>query len=338
MMGWPVVLILDVSGQAQSAAATARGFATLRPDLPFAGVVLNRVASPRHDRLIREGMDQAGSACWAACRVRATSPARAPSGPDPGRGDGGPAGHPGPCGRFHRGALRPGGDHRGRRPSRPARGARAAPLTPPGGRIALARDAAFSLVYPHVLEAWRRAGATILPFSPLADEGPDDSAIAAGCRGDTRSCTRPGWPPATGSARPCTLCGHAAVHGECGGYMALGAGLVDAMENDTRFWGFWGWRPAMPSAACIWDTAARSADALPGLGRTALRGHEFHYASILSQPDAPLARVTDATGAAWRKRQPPDDVRGRACVRHVLSPDRPGRDLTQALRSVYLTL
>ena len=37
--------------------------------------------------------------------------------------------------------------------------------------------------------------------------------------------------------------------------------------------------------------------ALPGLGRVALRGHEFHYASILSQPDAPLARVTDATGA-----------------------------------------
>ncbi|MDN5568969.1 MAG: cobyrinate a,c-diamide synthase, partial [Paracoccus sp. (in: a-proteobacteria)] len=60
MMGWPVVLILDVSGQAQSAAAVARGFATLRPDLPFAGVVLNRVASPRHDRLIREGMAEAG--------------------------------------------------------------------------------------------------------------------------------------------------------------------------------------------------------------------------------------------------------------------------------------
>lgn len=60
MAGWPVVLVLDVSGQAQSAAATARGFATLRPDLPFAGVVLNRVASPRHEALIREGMAQAG--------------------------------------------------------------------------------------------------------------------------------------------------------------------------------------------------------------------------------------------------------------------------------------
>jgi cobyrinic acid a,c-diamide synthase len=32
--------------------------------------------------------------------------------------------------------------------------------------------------------------------------------------------------------------------------------------------------------------------------RQPLRGHEFHYATILSQPDAPLARVTDADGAA----------------------------------------
>ena len=30
----------------------------------------------------------------------------------------------------------------------------------------------------------------------------------------------------------------------------------------------------------------------------ALRGHEFHYSTILTQPDAPLAAVTDATGEA----------------------------------------
>ena len=37
---------------------------------------------------------------------------------------------------------------------------------------------------------------------------------------------------------------------------------------------------------------------LPGLpAGTRLRGHEFHYSTILSQPDAPLARVEDADGA-----------------------------------------
>src|SRR5207253_9766811 len=47
-------------------------------------------------------------------------------------------------------------------------------VTPPGQRIALARDAAFSFIYPHILEGWRAAGAEVLPFSPLADEAPDD--------------------------------------------------------------------------------------------------------------------------------------------------------------------
>ncbi|TVR44564.1 MAG: cobyrinate a,c-diamide synthase, partial [Rhodobacteraceae bacterium] len=59
-MGWPVVLVVDVSGQAQSAAAVALGFARYWPDLPIAGVILNRVASPRHERLTRLGMEHAG--------------------------------------------------------------------------------------------------------------------------------------------------------------------------------------------------------------------------------------------------------------------------------------
>src|SRR5690606_16354390 len=49
-----------------------------------------------------------------------------------------------------------------------------AALPPPGQRIALANDAAFSFLYPHVARYWRRAGAEILPLSPLADEAPDE--------------------------------------------------------------------------------------------------------------------------------------------------------------------
>jgi cobyrinic acid a,c-diamide synthase len=53
MMGWPVVLVIDVLGQAQTAAAVAHGLATFRRDVQVAGVVLNRVASPRHEAYCR---------------------------------------------------------------------------------------------------------------------------------------------------------------------------------------------------------------------------------------------------------------------------------------------
>src|SRR4029077_2098853 len=50
----------------------------------------------------------------------------------------------------------------------------AAALPPPGQRIALAADAAFTFVYAHLLDSWRRAGAEISAFSPLADEAPPE--------------------------------------------------------------------------------------------------------------------------------------------------------------------
>ena len=58
--GWPVILIVDVSGQAQSSAATALGFSNYNKEINIAGVILNRVASPRHERLARLGFEKAG--------------------------------------------------------------------------------------------------------------------------------------------------------------------------------------------------------------------------------------------------------------------------------------
>ena len=56
----PVVLLLDVSGQSQTAAAIARGFAGHDPEVRIAGVVLNQVASPRHEALCRAAIEALG--------------------------------------------------------------------------------------------------------------------------------------------------------------------------------------------------------------------------------------------------------------------------------------
>src|SRR5215472_9240613 len=57
---WPVVLVLDVKGQIETAAAIAAGCASYRSDVTVAGVILNRVASARHLALIWAAFEKAG--------------------------------------------------------------------------------------------------------------------------------------------------------------------------------------------------------------------------------------------------------------------------------------
>ena len=58
--GWPIILVINVSGQAQSAAASALGFMKYNKNLNFAGVILNFVSSKRHENLISDGMRKVG--------------------------------------------------------------------------------------------------------------------------------------------------------------------------------------------------------------------------------------------------------------------------------------
>ncbi|MEP1962290.1 cobyrinate a,c-diamide synthase [Tateyamaria sp.] len=297
-MGWPVVLVIDVGGQAQSAAATALGFKMYNPDLPFAGVILNRVASPRHERLTRLGMERAGVKVLGALPRRGDLklPERhlgliqAVEHPDLEAAISGYA-------EF----LRENVDLDAlKQAARAGATMVSAPLpTPPAQRIALARDAAFSFTYPHLLEGWRAAGAEILPFSPLADEAPDASADLAWLPG--------GYPELHGGTLAAaqtfksglrTFAKTKPVHGECGGYMALGAALIDKEGIRHEMAGLLnlvtsyekrkfhlGYRRAVLQAP------------LPGFDTgAALRGHEFHYSTILDEPDAPLANVFDADG------------------------------------------
>ena len=302
MMGWPVLLVLDPSGQAQTAAAVATGLRDFRKDVRVAGVVLNRVASPRHEDLVCRAMEAAGIAVLGALPRHA--PIALPE--------------------RHLGLVQ--AEELARLDLLMAEAARlvaervdldavlrlaecgwtasltnAAPrMTPPGQRIALARDAAFSFVYPHVLEGWRTAGAEIVPFSPLGDEGPDVSCDV---------CWLPGGYPelhagqiaangcfrdrlrAFAQAKP--------VHGECGGYMVLGAGLTDAKGTRHEMTGLLGLETSFAKRRMhLGYRRAELAADMPGHAPgTQLRGHEFHYSTILAQPDPPLAAVRDANGA-----------------------------------------
>ena len=298
LMGWPVVLVLDASGQAQTAAAVAQGLARFRPGVTVAGVILNRIASPRHEALVSAGMAEAG------LPVLGTLPKQAAIAM--------PERHLGLVQAEEQPALqaliadaarlmREGVDldalvaaaNSTATPSSTPR------ITPPGQRIALARDAAFSFLYPHLLQGWRAAGAEVLPFSPLADQAPDPSA-------DT--CWLPGGYPelhgatlaqaerfrtglkAFGETKP--------VHGECGGYMAMGEALIDKDGIRHPMAGLLGLVTSYEKRKMhLGYRLATLRQAIPGHpAGSALRGHEFHYSTILSQPDVPLADVTDANG------------------------------------------
>src|SRR3981081_4380157 len=106
----------------------------------------------------------------------------------------------------------------------------AARFDPPGQRIALAQDRAFSFMYPHLLDRWRSAGAAILAFSPLADQAPDPAADAVYLPGgypELHAGTLAAAERCLGGLRRAAATG-AAIYGECGGYMLLGDSLTDA--------------------------------------------------------------------------------------------------------------
>ena len=299
-MGWPVVLVIDVGGQAQSAAATALGFKSYDPEVPFAGVILNRVASPRHERLTRLGMERAG------VKVLGSLPRRGDLAlPERHLGLIQAVEHPDLEAAIAGYAtfLR---DHVDLDAIKAAAMGAAAPAPrtlpkPPAQRIALARDAAFSFTYPHLLTGWRAAGAEILPFSPLADEAPAQDADLVWLPG--------GYPELHGGTLAAAetfragLRKHAEtkpVHGECGGYMALGAALIDKEGNRHQMAGLLGLVTSYEKRKFhLGYRRAELQAPMPGFATgAALRGHEFHYSTILDEPDAPLAHVMDADGNA----------------------------------------
>jgi cobyrinic acid a,c-diamide synthase len=306
--GLPVLLVLDVAGQSQSAAAVLRGFAAHDRAVRIAGVVLNRVGSERHRTLVSDAIT--GLCTPEPIPILGAVP-RAAALALPER---------------HLGLVQA-GEHEDLvgwldglaelaerqldldaviacaaplPPPSAASGPPMAALPPPGQRIALASDRAFSFVYPHLLGGWRRAGAEIATFSPLADEPPPD-----GCD----SCWLPGGYPELHAGALASASRFRAglehfaqtrpVHGECGGYMVLGQGLTDADGERHAMTGLLGHATsfARRKLQLGYREARLRIDSPIGSAGSVVRGHEFHYATLLSPgDDAPLADLTDGQG------------------------------------------
>jgi cobyrinic acid a,c-diamide synthase len=304
-LGWPVLLVLDVSGQSQSAAAIAQGFATYDKRLTIAGVVLNRVGSPRHARLATEAIEALGIPV-VGTMIRSADVAL-------------PERHLGLVqagetsdldARLEQMAdfvaahtridvIRSLAAHGARAPFEA--GARPA-VPPPGQRIAVAQDAAFSFLYPHLLQGWRTAGAELQFFSPLADEAPHnecDVCWLAGGYPELHAGRLAGSHKFLDGLRD--FASTRPVHGECGGYMVLGQALTDADGVTHKMAGLLGVSTSFARRKLHlgYRNAHLVDDTCLGPAGTQLRGHEFHYASIEAPgDDAAFALVSDAYGAA----------------------------------------
>ena len=268
----PVILVLDVSGQSQSAAAIAAGFANYDPGVRVAGVILNKVGSERHRSLVSDAMAGIGMPVLGSIPRDETLVL--------------PERHLGLVQASEYGDLATRLDKLADMAEKhidldallaaasafgSLDGATTSMLRPPGQRIALASDAAFTFMYAHLLDGWRRAGAEVVTFSPLADEPPPP---------DCDVCWLPGGYPELHAGVLASAqffregLAHFAetkpVHGECGGHMHLG-----------------------------YREAKLLSDGVVGQSGDRVRGHEFHHASIIDKGrDEPFAEMSDAQGRA----------------------------------------
>jgi cobyrinic acid a,c-diamide synthase len=299
----PVVLVLDIARQAQSAAAIARGFAAHDPTVKIAGVILNRTASERHRLLVADAIGAAGLPVFGVLPRDVAF-----SLPERHLGLVQAAEHADLATLIERLA-----ETAERHFNLEAIVGTAAPLAlcarrnsqvgllpPPGQRVAMAQDRAFSFVYPHVLGAWRGAGAEILPFSPLADEAPPEAADCCWLPGGYPELHAEALAAAQNFAKGLRRFAQTRpVHGECGGYMVLGQSIEDSDGRTHVMTGLLGHATSFAKRKLhLGYRAARLlSDSVLGCKGACVRGHEFHYASLIAAgADAPFAELRDSDG------------------------------------------
>ncbi|MEW2549322.1 cobyrinate a,c-diamide synthase [Streptomyces sp. NPDC047002] len=279
----PVVLVVDASSQSRSVAALVHGFVSYDPEVRVGGVILNKVGSDRHEELLREALDGCGVPVLGVLR----------------RSDavGTPSRHLGlvPVAERHADALaatRALAEHvRGgcdleallalARSAPPLDAAPWDPVAAVGGPatgrkpvVAVAGGSAFTFSYAEQTELLAAAGAEVVPFDPLRDDGlpPRTAALVLG--GGFPEVYAPELSANDELRRAVAALAHsgAPVAAECAGLLYLarsldGRQMCGVLDADARMTD--GLTLGYREAVAIGDSAIAEAG-------TRTRGHEFH--------------------------------------------------------------
>ena len=300
LLGLPVILVIDCAKLCHSVAAIAKGFSDFSPDLYVGGVILNRVGSERHERMLRSALEKANIDCLGAVpRDEAlVVPERHLGLVQAGENADLETFIDAAADRIERHADIDRIEKLSRLGTPFEAPANIKRLPPLGQKIAIARDLAFAFSYEHMLLSWRRRGAELSFFSPLADEAPAADADAVFLPG--------GYPELhagriagaqtfrTGMQQ--AIARDIQVYGECGGYMVLGDGLIDADGHRHEMLG------ALPLTTSYAERKRslgyRRIQAEPGfIWQMPLNAHEFHYSTVVEKGSADaLFSAVDAEG------------------------------------------
>ena len=325
-LGLPIILVIDAAKQAQSVAAIVHGFSTFRPALSIAGIILNRVASDRHAKMLCSSLGVRSTSVFPAkvgIRLQTNeSVTKLDSRLRGNDGKGGvqlfgivrqsdslvwPSRHLGLIQAQENQELESFIESAASGVSRETfldkiiesateitiqPNASVNLLPPLAQKIAVARDIAFAFAYPHLLIDWRKQGAELTFFSPLHNETPKGDAIFL-----------PGGYPELHAAKLSAnslfleaLREHKGlIYGECGGYMVLGDAIIDA---DGKSHAMTGLLPVTTSyASRKLHLGYRQLIPLNAPWKSNLQGHEFHYSTIAKQGAAdPLFHASNAGG------------------------------------------
>ena len=291
----PVILVVDAAKTAHSIAALVTGFRDYDPRVTFAGVFLNRVGSARHLEMLTQALNRQNVKIFGHLMRSETFAL--------------PRRHLGLVQANEIDQLEPWIDHiaKALQPSLdlaaltelsgPAWSPQTTLPGPPVQHIAIAADRAFAFRYPHQLKGWRDAGAQLSFFSPLADQPAPKTA---------QYIFLPGGYPELHAGQlagavqfKASLAYHAAVgtpiYGECGGYMVLGNGLVDANGQRHEMLGLLPLETSFQQRKL--HLGYRQLTPLSNHFNASLMAHEFHYASTLKAAGPALFMAKDADHA-----------------------------------------